>query len=68
MEYEEKIKKKYPLKNLEKEFERIEKLGYIVAATEHSCQIWKRNVLIIDADFFDDYHTNAADAIEGFWE
>jgi len=61
------LKKKYPFDKLEFHFKKIEDLGYFVYPTEHSCQILLDNNLIIDADFHDDYHLNAAEAIEAFY-
>lgn len=66
------LKKIYPLESLENEFEKIEKLGFEVFPSEYQCLIYKSpssviTNLIIDADFYDDYHTNAASAIDSFW-
>lgn len=63
----EKIKKKYPIEAIELHFENIEKLGYRVEANEDQCLILDGNKLIIEADFYDDYHSNAADAIHAFF-
>tara|TARA_R110000868_G_scaffold203969_8_gene451964 strand:- start:3466 stop:3684 length:219 start_codon:yes stop_codon:yes gene_type:complete len=60
------IKNKYPFDTLESHFERIEKLGYKVYPFPDSCQIYYNNQMIIDADFHDDFHQNAAEAIECF--
>ena len=62
------LKLKYPLDKLEIFFTNIEKLGYTVHATENCCQIYDNITLIIDADFHEnDYHLNAAEAIEAFY-
>lgn len=63
----EAIKLKYPLAVLESEFAKIEKLGYSVIASQEQCLIWFHEDLIIDADFYDDYHSNSADAINAFY-
>lgn len=63
----ETLKKKYPMEFLELEFSKIEKLGYQVNASESQCLIWDGEKLIIDADFYDDYHSNAASAIYSFF-
>lgn len=65
--WEKHLTEKYPLDRLEDEFQKIEKLGYTVIAEEFHCLIWSGEQLIIDADFYDDYHLNAADAIDVFW-
>lgn len=67
-----KLKEMYPLESLENEFDKIEALGFEVFASEDQCLIYKIpssqiTNLIIDADFEDDYHTNAAMAIDAFW-
>ena len=61
------LKKKYPFETIEKHFENIENMGYKVVASEDQCLIWDGKTLLIDADFYDDYHSNAADAIHGFF-
>lgn len=66
-DYYSRLKDKYPLDRLELEFERIEKLGYVVATADYQCQVWRGSRLIIDADFSDDFHENAASMIESFW-
>lgn len=59
---------KYPLDQLENWFAKIEKNGYSVSADIHQCQIYdEMSKLFIDADFFDDYHLNAAMAIHEFF-
>lgn len=63
----EKIKKKYPIEAIELHFENIEKLGYSVSASDNECLIWDGDKLIVEADFYDDYHSNAADAIHAFF-
>lgn len=65
-------KKKFPLEHIEKEIDKIEKFGYVITAGESGCQIWKDNTssatnLLIDADFYDDYHSNVADALYCFY-
>lgn len=59
--------KTYTTEQIEKEFEKIEKLGYQVSTGEDGCQIWDGTILMIDADFFDTYEENANDAINSFW-
>jgi len=65
--YAKKLRKKYPIETIEKHIEKIEQLGYIVTLTDYQCQIFDGSTLLIDADFFEDMHTNAADAIESFY-
>ncbi len=66
---ENNLKEKYPLDKIELYFEKIEKLGYTIGATKDSCQIWDGIHLFIDADDHeDDYHLNAAEAIEAFYK
>lgn len=63
------MKRKFlTLEEIEREFEKIEKLGYRVGASEDSCQIWDGTKLLIDADFQDTYQANAIDAINSFWD
>ncbi len=69
--YEDMLRRLYPLEHLEKEFEKIESLGYTVNARDFHCLIFKNPGgilnLIIDSDFYNDYHLNAAGAIHAFW-
>lgn len=65
---EDKLRKKYPLHMLETYFEKIENLGYSVSMGNDSCQVYNElNHLIIDSDFYSDFHTNAAAMIECFF-
>lgn len=66
--FEEYLLKKYPLEHLEKEFAKIEKLGYEVYPSQTGCQIYLGTKMIIDADFYNSYHLNAAHAIDGFFK
>lgn len=61
------LKQRFPLKDIEKEFGKIMKLGYEVTTSEDGCQIYDGNKLIIDADFYNDFHSNAASAIYAFY-
>lgn len=63
----EQLRKKYPMESLEGHFEKIEKEGYQVSPCEYQCTIWKGTKLIIDADEYDDFHSNAASAIHCFY-
>ena len=63
----EELKILYPLERLELEFSKIEKLGYTVEANESGCQVFEGKDFLIDADFYEDYHSNAASAIFCFW-
>ena len=65
--WEEFVKKEYPLDVIESEINKIEQLGYYVDATEYQCLIWDGSKLLIDSDFFDDYHLNVASAIWSFY-
>jgi len=67
-EYYDNVKARYPMDRLEEQFERIERLGYRVATSNDGCQVWHMNDLIIDADFSNDFHENAASMIHSFWE
>lgn len=62
-----KRKEVYSFTEIDKEFEKIEKLGYTVYATEDGCQILDGETILIDADFKDTYEENASDAINSFW-
>jgi hypothetical protein len=66
-EYIEGLKKKYPLESIERHFSEIEKQGYTVVASEDQCQIYDGSILLIDSDFYDDYHSNAASALQTFY-
>lgn len=56
------------MKHIEKEIQKIEKLGYKIYAGMYSTQIYdKTGCMIIDSDFNDDYYQNLAGAINAFW-
>lgn len=67
-EYMKSMRKKYPIDCLEKHINSIERMGYVVSASERQFQIWDGNRLIIDSDFFDDYYLNAISGIDSFYE
>ena len=70
--YEEMLIRVYPLDRIEENLRKIEFLGYLVKAQKRHCIIFKypgRSIsdIIIDSDFYNDYHLNAAGAIHSFW-
>lgn len=63
---ERQLRAKWTVEKVEKELDKIEKMGYKVSTLPESVQISRDGELIIDADFFDDYFLNAAHAVDGF--